>query len=125
MTLSTKTIFLKLQDTPMGTFLANWVMFEEVVVSIYNTGKFEDDDYQLLGSLRFALMDHYLRWADMLQPYWQRVKVAGVSLGQDPFLAILDTSVFSGQSSGSYEAVKGFSAVRKTFNLMLADQLVP
>ena len=121
MSLSTKTIFLKLKDSPMRTFLANLVMFEELVVSIHSSGRIEDEDLDLLGSLRYALKHHYHQWAEILQPYWMEVKIAGKLLRQDPFLNILDTSVFSGQSD-SYEAVEGLAAVRETLNLMVSDQ---
>ena len=121
MTLSTKTIYLKLQDSPMSTFLGNWVMFEELVVSVHSSGQLKDDDRDLLGSLRYALKHHYDQWMDVLRPYWQQVKVAGKALSDDPFLASLNTSVFPGNSS-SYEAVEGLIAVRETLNLMVSEQ---
>ena len=121
MSLSTQTIFLKMKNTPMSTFLGNWVMFEELVFSIHATGKLEEEDRDLLGSLRYALKHHYEEWKDVLRPYWSQVRVAGNALRQDPFVNILETSVFSNPSS-SYEAVEGLAAVRETFNLMLSDQ---
>lgn len=121
MSLSTKTIYLKLQDTPMRTFVGNWVMFEDLLVSIHASGEIAEDDQDLLGSLRLALKHHYQQWADILRPYWQQVKVAGKALRQDPFLNLLETSVFSGLS-GSYETVEELSAARLTLNLMLSDQ---
>ena len=121
MTLSTRTIYLKLQDSPMSTFLGNWVMFEELVVSIHSSGQIKDDDRDLLGSLRYALKHHYNQWADVLRPYWQQVRVAGKALSEDPFLTSLDTAVFSGVSS-NYEAVEGLIVVRKTLNLMVSEQ---
>jgi hypothetical protein len=123
MSLSTRTIFLKLQDSPMRTFLANWVMFEELVVDIHASGKIDEEDIDLLGSLRFALKHHYRQWADVLRPYWQQVKVAGKLLRQDPFLNMLDTSVFSGQGD-SYAAVETLAVVRETLNLMVSDQKI-
>ena len=121
MSLTTKTIYLKLQDSPMRTFLGNWVMYEDLLVSIHANGQIEDEDQDLLGSLRLALKHQYRQWADVLRPYWQQVKVAGQALRQDPFLDLLETSVFS-CFSGSYEAVEGLSAVRQTLNLMVSDQ---
>ena len=121
MSLSTQTIFLKMQHTPMKTFIGNWVMFEELLFSVHASGKLEEDDRDLLGSLRYALIHHYEEWADVLRPYWSQVRVAGKRLRQDPFKDILETSVFSGGVS-SYEAVQNLAVVRETFNLMLNDQ---
>jgi hypothetical protein len=121
MSLSTQTIFLKMQHTPMKTFIGNWVMFEELVYSIHATGKLEEEDRDLLGSLRYALTHHYEEWADVLRPYWIQIRVAGQSLRQDPFLDILETSIFTGGVS-SYEAVQNMAVVRETFNRMLNDQ---
>lgn len=121
MSLSTRTIYLKLQNTPMRTFLGNWVMFEDLLVSIHANGEIAEDDRDLLGSLRLALKHHYQQWSDMLRPYWQQVKIAGEALRQDPFMKLLETSVLSGVT-GSYQAVEELSAVRLTLNLMVSDQ---
>lgn len=118
MSLSTRTIFLKMKDSPMGTFLANWVMFEELLVSIYNSGQIEEDDLDLLGSLRYAIKYHYRQWADQLQPYWTQVKIAGRALSNDPFLAALD----SADENTGYNTVEVLNAARKTLNLLLSDQ---
>ncbi len=112
-----------MQHTPMKTFIGNWVMFEELVFSVHASGKLEEEDHDLLGSLRYALKHHYEEWADVLRPYWSQVRVAGKRLRQDPFKDILETSVFSGGVS-SYEAVQNLAVVRETFNLMLNDQSV-
>lgn len=122
MTLSTRTIYLKLQDSPMRTFLANWVMFEDLVVDIHRTGRLEEDDQHLLSSLRYAIKHHYHQWAEHLRPYWQNVKIAGRALAHDPFEAMLDTSVFASHS-GTYDAVQTLAVVRETFNLMVVDHL--
>ena len=123
MSLSTRTILLQLQDSPMRTFLANWVMFEELVVDIHASGKIDEEDLDLLGSLRYAIQHHYEQWADMLLPYWQQVKVAGKRLRQDPFLNMLETSLLTARED-SYTAVESLSAVRETLNLMVADQKI-
>ena len=121
MSLSTRTIFLKMKDSPMGTFLANWVMFEELLESIHASGMAGEDDLDLLGSLHFAIKFHYNQWADLLRPYWTQVKVAGSVLSQDPFLAALETSSRP-DSSASYQTVEELAAARKTLNLMLNDR---
>lgn len=121
MSLSTRTIFLKMKDSPMGTFLANWVMFEELLTSIYSSGQVEDDDLDLLGSLRYAVKYHYNQWAELLRPYWTQVKVAGSVLSQDPFLAALENSTDTVNST-SHITVEELAAVRKTLNLMLSDR---
>ena len=121
MSLSTQTIFLKMQNSPMSTFLGNWVMFEELVYDIYASGKIEEEDRDLLGSLRFALKHHYNQWADVLRPYWSQIRVAGRRLRQDPFIKILETSVFSA-GEDSYQTVENLAVVRETFNRMLSDQ---
>ena len=121
MSLSTRTIFLKMKDSPMGTFLANWVMFEELLFNIHATGRAEDDDLDLLGSLRYAIKYHYHQWADLLRPYWTQVKVAGRAISQDPFLAALETASHP-ERAAMYASVDELTAVRKTLNLMLSDQ---
>ncbi len=121
MSLSTNTIFLKMKDSPMGTFLANWVMFEELLVSIYTSGQARDDDLDLLGSLRYAIIYHYHQWADQLQPYWTQVKVAGRALSKDPFLAALETASKAEQTA-TFDTVEVLAAVRKTLNLLISDQ---
>ena len=121
MSLSTRTIFLKMKDSPMGTFLANWVMFEELLLSIYATGRAEADDLDLLGSLRYAIHYHYQQWADLLRPYWMQVKVAGRVLSKYPFLAVLENTTHTVASNG-YTSVEELGAARKTLNLLLSDQ---
>lgn len=121
MSLSTQTIFLKMKDSPMRTFLANWVMFEDLLVSIYHTGQAKADDLDLLGSLRYAIKYHYCQWADLLQPYWTQVSVAGKALNRDPFLAALETASKAEQAA-TYDTVEELAAARKTLNLLLSDQ---
>ncbi|MBN2044611.1 MAG: hypothetical protein JW757_06300 [Anaerolineales bacterium] len=110
-----------MKDSPMGTFLANWVMFEELLVSIHASGRIEADDLDLLGSLRYAIDYHYQQWADLLRPYWMQVIIAGRSLRQDPFLSALEKAIKPDEAS-SYASMEELGAARKTLNLMLSDQ---
>ena len=91
MSLSTRTIFLKMKDSPMGTFLANWVMFEELLVTIYQLGR--SRRMILTCSEACATLSNTIiaSGPTSSSPYWTQVKLAGRALSNDPFLAALDT----------------------------------
>lgn len=121
MTISTKTIVKQLKGSPIQTFIANWAMFEELISSVYRSGTMEPEDTHLLGSLRYAIRDHYAQWADVLRPYWQKVKVGGRRVESDPFLTLIDSSLTS-EFSSTWEAVQILPVAREALSLMVQDQ---
>jgi hypothetical protein len=121
MSISTNTILKKLKGSPIQTFIANWAMFEEVITNVYRTGRMAPEDTHLLGSLRYAIRDHYNQWADVLHPYWQKVKVGGKRVESDPFLALMDASLNSSFAS-TWEAIQILPVAREALNLMVSDQ---
>ncbi len=123
MSISTKTIEKKLKGSPIHTFIANWALFEDVITDVYRSGTLAPEDNHLLGSLRFAIRDHYNQWADVLRPYWQKVRVGGRRVESDPFLALVESSISSG-FTGTWEAVQILPVAREALNLMVSDQAV-
>lgn len=112
----------KLKNNPIKIFIGNWEMLEELITSIYRSGKATPKDEDLFVSLQYALRNHYKKWAESLRPYWQQIKVAGKPNKQDPFQALIDASMHDGKAD-YWDMMQTLPVAREALNQMVLDAI--
>lgn len=117
-----QSLMVKLKDNPIKTFIGNWEMLEELVVSIYRSGEATPTDRELFISLQYALRSHYKKWADALRPYWKRLKVAGKPAQQDPFQMLIDASMHEDKAN-YWDMMQTLPLAREALNQMVLDAI--
>ncbi len=66
------------------------------------------------------LRQHYGRWEEVLRPYWQQTKAAGVPTQTDPFQLLLDLET-PAAILDNWHVMQHLPAAREALNLYLRD----
>ncbi len=114
----TQSLAKRLNDPQVTDFVTHWDALESLVIQVYRSGQATHEDEAEYQHLRRWMRRAYPQWQEDLHPHWSPAKVAGETVGEDPFVRLTSPDTAE-DFVENWAAMQTLPAAREALNGLL------
>jgi hypothetical protein len=116
----TQSLLKQIENPELDRFISCWDDLEILAIDVFRSKKATRQDELAYRQIQDCMLRRYPSWRKSLRPLWQKTKVAGQFLQQDPFMRLMQLEQVSAFAE-DWSLVQTLPAAREAINQLLID----